>query len=55
MLKGENGGGQASIDAFSDRPNEVDGMSGATLTANGVNEMMKKYLDYYQKYFNSLK
>lgn len=55
MLKGESGGGQASIDAFTDRPNEVDGLSGATLTARGVNDMMKKYLDYYQKYFSKMK
>ena len=26
---------------------EVDGMSGATITANGLNDMMKNYLDCY--------
>ena len=33
-------------------PNKVDGMAGATLTANGVNNMLLKYLGYYQNYFN---
>ena len=27
---------------------QVDGMSGATITANGVNGMVKNYLSYYQ-------
>ena len=34
---------------------KVDGLSGATLTAKGVNNMMKKYMDYYQKYFKKVK
>ncbi len=56
MKKGEiGGGGEGSIAAFSSDTNHVDGMSGATLTANGVNSMLKKYLDYYQKYFNKVK
>ena len=56
MVKGEaGGGGDGSISAFAGKPNQVDGMSGATLTGKGVNEMVKKYLDNYQKYFNSLK
>ena len=50
MQKGENGGGEASIQAYADKPNQVDGMSGATLTGRGVNDMLRKYLDYYQKY-----
>lgn len=33
-------------------PNKVDGMAGATLTANGVNSMLKNYLGYYQSYFD---
>lgn len=49
MLKGENNAPE-SINAH-----EVDGMSGATLTADGVNDMMEKYLGYYlQGYFVTL-
>lgn len=33
-------------------PNKVDGMAGATLTANGVNDMLLNYLGYYQNYFD---
>lgn len=33
-------------------PTKVDGMAGATLTANGVNAMLDNYLGYYQNYFN---
>ncbi len=55
MVKGESGGGDASISNFDDKPHQVDGLSGATMTANGVNEMLKKYLDYYQKYFERVK
>jgi len=33
-------------------PNKVDGMAGATLTANGVNSMLQNYLGYYQNYFD---
>ncbi|HEY9118076.1 MAG TPA: NADH:ubiquinone reductase (Na(+)-transporting) subunit C [Roseivirga sp.] len=33
-------------------PNKVDGMAGATLTANGVNAMLQNYLGYYQNYFD---
>lgn len=33
-------------------PHKVDGMSGATLTANGVNAMLNSYYGYYQNYFN---
>lgn len=32
-------------------PHKVDGMSGATITANGVNDMMRNYVGYYQNYF----
>ncbi len=31
---------------------QVDGMSGATITANGVNGMVKNYLSYYQNFFD---
>ncbi len=33
-------------------PHKVDGMSGATLTANGVNAMLNNYYGYYQNYFD---
>ncbi len=35
--------------------NHIDGMSGATITGNGVNDMLKNYLTYYESYFKSLK
>lgn len=44
MVKGE--GGDPSIY----NNNEVDGMSGATITATGVNNMLQKYLGYYEPY-----
>lgn len=34
---------------------EVDGMSGATITGKGLNNMLENYLNYYQSYFNKLK
>ena len=34
---------------------EVDGISGATITANGVNKMMEAGIKLYQPYFNKLK
>jgi len=34
---------------------EVDGISGATITADGVTEMMSRGLKYYEPYFKSLK
>ena len=36
-------------------PHEVDGMSGATLTANGVNAMIKDYLDCYKGFIDKTK
>ena len=44
MVKGETG--DPSI--YSE--NEVDGMSGATITAVGVNNMLRNYLGYYEPY-----
>ena len=44
MLKGE----KKNPDLFG--PHEVDGLSGATLTTKGVNEMMKSYLDCYNAF-----
>ncbi|TNE80187.1 MAG: NADH:ubiquinone reductase (Na(+)-transporting) subunit C [Bacteroidetes bacterium] len=54
MNKGENGGGDKSIAAFQDKPHNVDGMSGATLTGNGLNTMMDTYLKAYNNYFKKL-
>lgn len=34
--------------------NEVDGISGATITADGVTEMLYRGLKYYEPYFNSV-
>lgn len=48
MMKGEG------FD-YSDDPHKVDGMSGATLTGKGVNNMLKDYLSCYVNYFNKLK
>ena len=45
MLKGEGNSGVDSND------NEVDGMSGATLTSDGVNAMLIHYLQCYEAYF----
>ncbi|GJM59912.1 MULTISPECIES: NADH:ubiquinone reductase (Na(+)-transporting) subunit C [Persicobacter] len=42
MLKGEN---NASLSNH-----QVDGMSGATLTADGVNDMLENYLSYYKAF-----
>ncbi len=33
---------------------QVDGLSGATMTANGVNDMLKNYFTYYQAYFQKV-
>ncbi len=46
MQKGEG------FDYGSD-PHKVDGMSGATLTAKGVNNMLKEYFGCYEKYLNA--
>jgi Na+-transporting NADH:ubiquinone oxidoreductase subunit C len=35
---------------YSNDTHKVDGMSGATLTAKGVNNMLQEYLGCYQKY-----
>ncbi len=35
---------------YSSNPHKVDGMSGATLTSKGVNNMLKDYLACYEKY-----
>lgn len=47
MVKGEKG---APLDEH-----HVDGMSGATMTGNGVNKMLKDYLISYESYFEKVK
>jgi len=49
MLKGENHP-QSQLD-----DHHIDGMSGATLMGNGVNEMLANYFKYYQNYINKAK
>jgi len=46
MLKGE---GNANLG-----PHEVDGMSGATLTGRGVNDMLENYFSYYKAYMEKI-
>ncbi|UCS95324.1 NADH:ubiquinone reductase (Na(+)-transporting) subunit C [Echinicola marina] len=40
---------------YSSNPHMVDGMSGATLTAKGVNNMLTNYLGAYQSYLEKVK
>lgn len=47
MVKGEGNSGLSE--------HQVDGMSGATLTGNGVNQMLEHYLKCYKTYINKLK
>lgn len=49
MLKGENNPPGALDD------HHIDGLSGATLTANGVNDMLENYFKSYQGYINKSK
>lgn len=48
MMKGEG-------KDYSSNPHQVDGMSGATLTAKGVNNMLKDYLASYENYLKKNK
>ncbi len=48
MMKGEG-------NDYSTDPHKVDGMSGATLTAKGVNTMLKDYLACYSNYIKRVK
>ncbi|MDQ3392765.1 MAG: NADH:ubiquinone reductase (Na(+)-transporting) subunit C [Bacteroidota bacterium] len=34
---------------------QVDGLSGATMTANGVNDMLRNYFNFYQPYFQKVR
>lgn len=48
MVKAETGNASVYDDY------QVDGMSGATMTANGVNDMLLKYFKYYASYFKTI-
>jgi Na+-transporting NADH:ubiquinone oxidoreductase subunit C len=48
MMKGEG-------KDYAGNPHQVDGMSGATLTAKGVNNMLKDYLHAYENYMKKNK
>ena len=48
MMKGEG-------NDYSNDKHKVDGMSGATLTAKGVNNMFTEYLALYENYFKRVK
>ncbi len=47
MVKGEGNTGLTDY--------QVDGLSGATITGKGLNNMLKNYLTYYEAYINSVK
>lgn len=47
MVKGEGNTGLSD--------HQVDGLSGATMTAKGVNKMLDQYLNCYQAYFEKVK
>jgi Na+-transporting NADH:ubiquinone oxidoreductase subunit C len=47
MVKGEGNSGLG--------PHEVDGLSGATMTAKGVNQMLSHYFECYQGFFEKVK
>lgn len=53
MEKGEQGGGQRSIDTFKAMDDKVDGMSGATITGAGLSAMLDDYLKCYEQFFKS--
>ena len=48
MMKGEG-------NDYGSQPHEVDGMSGATLTGKGVNNMLRDYLFCYENYLKKKK
>jgi len=47
MIKGE---GNPNLDQHT-----IDGMSGATITGDGVNKMLENYVGYYKNYFAKLR
>lgn len=48
MQKGETGN-------FESDPHKVNGMTGATITGVGVNQMMEDYVNLYKNYLNTVK
>lgn len=40
---------------YTGQPHKVDGLAGASMTTNGVNDMLDNYFGYYESYFNSVK
>jgi Na+-transporting NADH:ubiquinone oxidoreductase subunit C len=46
MMKGEG-------NDYSDNPHKVDGMSGATITGKGLNNMLMDYMKSYENFFKS--
>lgn len=40
---------------YSSNPHQVDGLSGATITANGINDMLENYLGAYKPFIESKK
>jgi Na+-transporting NADH:ubiquinone oxidoreductase subunit C len=48
MLKGENNPSSALDE------HHIDGLSGATITGNGVNAMLRNYFEYYDAYFQKI-
>ncbi len=48
MQKGETGN-------FDSDPHKVNGMTGATITGVGVNQMMEDYVNLYKNYLNTVK
>lgn len=55
IQKGEHGGGEASIETYKGKEHQIDGMSGATITGRGVNEMFRDYLGLYERFIKSKK
>lgn len=49
VLKGE------SNDIPEDEKHKVDGLSGATMTCNGVTNMLEKYFKFYEPYFKKIR
>ncbi len=52
MIKGETGTPEANAALG---PHKVDGMSGATITGDGVDKMLTNYIDQYTNYFEKVR
>ena len=50
MIKGEGNIDPGSLEGY-----KVDGMSGATITGRGVNDMLKNYFTLYENYIQKVK